>query len=386
MTGPATAGLPSDFVLPDYGRSTLSDLLPSVGAHLGVSGCDRDRLGLPVAQRYVVLLVDGLGDQLLRQSLQHTEYFSEVYGDVIPLTSGIPSTTATSLTCLGTGCVPGRHGMAGYSFLAPGGGQVMNALTWEGGPEDPHSFQPHATMFERLVQAGVAVESVGPARFADSGLTTAALRGPVFTGIDETDAQERIDATVRASRAGSRSVVYVYERSLDHTGHGRGVASSEWLATLTAVDAFAGRLREALDDEVCLLVTGDHGMVDVPPQRHILVEDVPSLQRGVDVLAGEGRLRQVWTRDVEAVRSRWGAELGERAVVTTREDAIEQGWFGPMDGQVRDRFGDVLVAMRDDWAVMSRALPGELGLVGQHGSLTEREMRVPLLVDHPESW
>ena len=62
------------------------------------------------------------------------------------------------------------------------------------------------------------------------------------------------------------------------------------------------------------------------------------------------------------------------------------GWFGDMSSRVRPRFGDVLVAMRDDWAVMSRALERELGLVGQHGSLTRAEMLVPLLIDHPESW
>ncbi|MFP5407355.1 MAG: ribosome biogenesis GTPase Der, partial [Gammaproteobacteria bacterium] len=48
-----------DLLLPAYGRSTLSDLLPSVGAHLGVPGCADDVLGLPAAQRFVVFVVDG---------------------------------------------------------------------------------------------------------------------------------------------------------------------------------------------------------------------------------------------------------------------------------------------------------------------------------------
>ncbi|WP_420177063.1 alkaline phosphatase family protein [Luteococcus sp. OSA5] len=378
--------IPDDFILPRYGHSALSDLLPSIGAHLGVPGCDRDVLGLPSAESYVVLLVDGLGDQLLRQSLQHTEYFSEVYGDAVRLTSGVPSTTATSLTCLGTGLVPGQHGTAGYSFRAPGCSHAMNALTWEGGPDDLLGFQPKATMFERLAAAGVTVTSVGLERFAGSGLTTTALRGPRFVGVDELDHPARIEASVAASREGSRNVVYVYERTLDHTGHGKGVASQEWLDALTSIDGFAAQLREALDDQVCLLVTGDHGMIDVSAERHVLVEDSPALLQGVDVFAGEGRLRQLWTSEPGAVQRRWEAELGERALVVSRVQAVEAGWFGPMDASLRDRFGDVLVAMRDDWAVMTRALPRELGLVGQHGSLTPAEMQVPLLVDHPASW
>ncbi|GAA1396732.1 nucleotide pyrophosphatase/phosphodiesterase family protein [Luteococcus peritonei] len=381
-----SVALPADWVLPSYGRSTLSDLLPSVGAHLGVPGCTDDRLGLPSARRWVVLLVDGLGHQLLQAALGQTEYFAEVFGDALRLTAGVPSTTATSLTCLGTGLVPGEHGMAGYSFRAPGGRQAMNALTWEGGPEDAEAFQPRETMFERAVAAGVAVTTIGPARFSGSGLTTAALRGPQFWAVDEQDAEARIQAAVRACDRAPQSLTYVYERSLDHTGHGKGVRSQAWLDTLARVDAFAGALREALADDVCLLVTGDHGMLDVPPERHVLVEDHPELGAGVDLLAGEGRLRQLWTDAPEAVARRWQQRLGERAVVRLRDEAVAEGWFGPVDPRVEQHFGDVLVALREDWAVMTRALPRELGLVGQHGSLTSAEMVVPLLVDHPASW
>lgn len=383
--------LPDEFVLPRHGHSTLSDLLPAIGAHLGVPGCLDDALGLPSTSRYVVLLVDGLGHHLLRGSLRHAGYFSELFGDAMTLTSGVPSTTATSLTCLGTGLEPGQHGMAGYSFLDPTGSHAMNALTWEGGPPDPVAFQPRQTMFERAAAAGVEVSAVGPARFETSGLTTAALRGPDFRAADESAPADRIEAAVEASRLGERSLVYVYERSLDHTGHGKGVASRQWLETLGAVDSFASELREALDDEVCLLVTGDHGMLDVPPERHVLVEDHAALLRGVELFAGEGRLRQLWVADAggpgpERVARRWALELGERAHVVTRDEAVADGWFGRVDDRVRSRFGDVLVAMRQDWAVMSRALERELSLVGQHGSLTQQEMMVPLLVDHPASW
>ena len=54
----------------------------------------------------------------------------------------------------------------------------------------------------------------------------------------------------------------------------------------------------------------------------------------------------------------------------TRDEAIDDGWFGPVDDDLRERYGHVLVAMRDDWAVMTRQLPRELTLVGMHGSLT----------------
>lgn len=387
MSAPAPGtALPDGLRLPRYGHSTLADLLPGVLSHLDPGSGAQDVLGLPSAGRYVVLLVDGLGHRLLRGALAHTEYFAEVFGDAVEITSGVPSTTATSLTCLGVGTPPGVHGMAGYAFRSPGTGRPMNALTWEGGPEDPTSFQPLPTVFERAAAAGVAVSSVGPARFEGSGMTTASLRGPVFEAVDEADDSARIDRAVAASRRGGRSLVYVYERSLDHAGHGKGCGSQAWLDALERIDAFAGRLREALDDDTCLLVTGDHGMVDVPSSHHVVYEDHPSLRSGVDLLSGEGRMRQLWTGQPEKVAQRWQQVLAERALVRTREQAEAEGWFGPLGQRTREHFGDVLVAMLDDWAVMTRSLPREMHLVGQHGSLTEAEMVVPLLVDHPASW
>lgn len=371
---------PDDPFLPEYGRSTLGELLPSVAANL--TGVGEDVLGLPSAQRYVVLMVDGLGWALLHSALPQLGYFPELLGDAKRLTSGVPSTTATSLTSLGTGLVPGRHGIVGYCFRE--GGALLNPLSWDEGP-DPRLVQPNETVFEALARAGVAVTSVAPVRFEGSGLTIAGLRGPAFSGVeDEDDLADKVRRTVAAAQAGERSLVYLYERSLDHIGHGMGVASPNWLAAFVRIDAFVEQLRGELPSDVVLLITGDHGMVDVAKADHIMFEDHPELVRDVDLFAGEGRLRQLYTRRPKAVAETWAGELGERAWVRTREEAIAEGWFGEVAASVEPRIGDVLVAMRDQHAVMSRELSGELTLVGMHGSLTEAEMCVPLLID--EGW
>ena len=123
-------------------------------------------------------------------------------------------------------------------------------------------------------------------------------------------------------------------------------------------------------------------MIDSPQDRWILAEDEPGLTGDLTLLAGEGRFRQLYAapRDVQGVRKRWSRALGERAWVLDRNDAIDAGWFGPVDRRVIERYGDVLVALRDDWAVMTRTQPKEFGLIGMHGSLTEQEMRVPVLI------
>ena len=370
-----------EMIRPAYQRSTLADLLPAVCAHLGVPGCD-DLLGLPASDRYVIVLVDGLGWHLLRKAVRNAEYLTSLLGDARPITAGVPSTTVTSLTSLGTGLSPGEHGMVGYTSRVPGLGQVLNALYWDA-PVDPRDYQPQPTMFERALAAGVAVTSVSPAHFATSGLTVAAQRGAEFVGFtNSSDDHQRASLIAAAAARGDRSLVYAYERDLDHAGHAHGCESGDWLDALTQIDRRLAVIRASLPDEVTMIITGDHGMVDVRPAHRLIAEDEPQLLVGLDAIAGEARFRQLYVdRDnPRLVAARWADLLGERAWVRTREDAIDDGWFGPVDDRVLERFGHVLVAMRDEWAIMTQTQPREHGLVGMHGSLTPAEMTVPLLI------
>jgi hypothetical protein len=367
-------------LVPRYGTGTLADLLPSIGAHLQTAGAT-DRLGVPDADRYVVLLIDGLGSELLQSFADRAPYLAGLSERTI--TSGVPSTTATSITSLGTGLAPGAHGVAGYSFWYPPIRDVLMTLRWPSGVSG-EDVQPQLTFFERLQRAGVACGTVAPANFAGSGLTTAALRGPRFWPVtNEADLSGRVDLAVASAGLAERTVTYCYERALDHAGHERGAGSPEWLAALARADELAQRLRAALDDSVRLVVTGDHGMINVPAGNRLIIEDAPHLLRDVTAVAGEGRLRQLMVADgsADAVASRWRAELAERAWVRTRTEAAAEGWFGELAPRFAARFGDVLVAMADDGAVMSRKLAREMSLVGMHGSLTPAEMVVPLLID-----
>lgn len=369
-----------DPIVPRFGAGALSDVLPAIGAQLGVSGFG-DVLGLPAADRYVLLLIDGLGERQLADAPGVAPHLSAGLAAGRTLTSVVPSTTVSAITSLATGLTPGEHGMAGYSFAHPFAGGVLNALAWEHGLSGL-DVQPRFTALERLARAGITVSTVLPGRFARTGLTEAALRGGRFVGIaDEEDFATRVDQIVDAALAGQRTFVYAYERSLDHLAHAHGTGSALWLDALVRVDAFVAELRRALPTDVRLIVTADHGMVDVGSADRLLIEDEPALSAGVHLMAGEGRLRQLYTRQPSAVARRWAERLGSGAWVRTRDEAVDAGWFGPMSAGMAPRFGDVLVAIRGTGAVLTRTLPGELRLVGMHGSLTAPEMFVPLIVE-----
>ncbi|NPC44348.1 alkaline phosphatase family protein [Nocardioides sp. zg-1230] len=368
------------FTPPAYGDRSLADVVPSVARALGVELPGHPAgLELPPAPSYVVFLVDGMGAELLTRYAHAAPYLSSLVEGGATGTAGVPSTTATSLTSLGTGLVPGAHGLVGFTARIPGTDRLLNHLWWDAGV-DPLEWQPHPTALGRLAHAGVHVTAVNKRDFDGSGLTLASQRGATYVGADRVG--ERIAATVAAS-ADQPSLTYVYDSDLDWTGHKFGVASTQWLQQLAMVDAEAEQLREALPASTRLLVVADHGMVDSPRDARVDVDEVDGMRDGIALLGGEARFRHLYCAAgaVADVAATWREVLGDRATVLTREEATERGWFGAVSPGVRPRLGDVMVACHGDTAVMStRDFAYEDTLVGLHGSLTSTEMLIPILV------
>jgi hypothetical protein len=369
-------------VLPRYGSRALSDVFPSAAAALGIPGF-ANVLGLPPARRICVLLLDGFGWNLLQRESGYAPFLSAAAAGTEPLTAGFPSTTATSLTSLGTGQPPGRHGVLGYQVAVPGTERLMNSLRWD--PEvDPLHWQPHATVFERASEYGSGVFQVSPGAFRGTGLTVAGLRGaryvPAETGGD-------LIAGVAESLTHDReALIYAYHSDLDKTGHLRGGDSDAWRYQLALTDGLVERLAGAVPADGLLVVTGDHGMVDVPPEHRIDADAHPHLRAGVRLLGGEPRARHVYTVPGAAadVLATWREVLGERAWVVSRQEAVEGGWFGPeVVPGVLDRIGDVIAAATGSTSIVAPAdEPSATLLIGHHGSLTADEQLVPLLVIH----
>ncbi len=360
-------------VLPDYGGASLADVLPAVGRALGMPG--EGALELPPASAYVVVLLDGLGAELLARHTEQTPFLSS--GSMKVGTCGVPSTTATSLTSLGTALPPGAHGLVGFTSRIPGTDRLLQALRWDKSV-DPQRWQPHEPYFATLERHGIATTVISKAEFEHSGLTQCGQRGARFVGAQTLT--ERVDHAVRAAQR-APSVTYIYDNDPDHTGHAHGVGSARWRAALDDADATLEQLRESLPASVKLLVVADHGMVD--PSVRVDIDEVPHLRSGLTLLGGEARFRHLYCRTgaVEDVRQAWSDYLGDRATIVTREEGVAAGWFGEVDPEVAPRLGDLMVVCGPELAVLSsRDFAIETQLVGMHGAMTDQEMLIPIVV------
>jgi hypothetical protein len=376
--------------LPRYGEASLADLMPSLLAALDVPGF-ANPLGVEPLRRACLLVADGLGWELLLANRRAAPVLAAAAERGGPVTTGFPSTTASSLASIGTGLPPGRHGLVGYTIALPGMDRAFNCLRWSpyglGGAKDlrdrfvPEQAQPEPTGFEVAAADGVEVTLVGAGEYATSGFTRAALRGGDYWRTHSLGDQAA--GALRGLGKGRRSLVYLYHPDLDRTGHVRGAAAEAWRLELAHVDRLVAHIAERLPGDAALFVTGDHGMVDLRPSQRVDLADQPELAAGVRLLSGEARARHVHTRHGAAadVLATWRGLLGHAMWVVPGEEAIAAGWFGPeVSDAARARVGDVVAAAHGPIGVVQREVdPTQAILTGHHGSMTPAEQLVPFL-------
>ncbi|AUN39990.1 alkaline phosphatase family protein [Tsukamurella tyrosinosolvens] len=369
----------------------LSDVLPSVCSAFGIAG--ENPLGLTVERDVVLLLIDGLGAELLRR---HAEDAPTLAAHVrSTLNAGFPATTASSLSSLALGAPCAAHGIVGYSFGVPDehGRRLFNSLRWTidgaSGPDareshPPRELQRRRSRLEDLADAGAEIHYVVPAYQETSGLTRASFRAAgVLHPASHLDEVRAGVLEVARHDSATRRFAYAYTGLLDAAGHVHGPGSPEWLGVLRAVDAMFADLLADLPATCTVLATGDHGMIQA--ESLVNLDVLPALHRGVRIIAGEARVRHVYLargHHVDDVLARWSETLGPHAHVVTREQALDEHWFGPTPPNpvVAHRIGHVLaVAQGGSVLVTPSQEPMESRMLGHHGAWTVDEQAIPLI-------
>ena len=366
-TTPADRGGP---VVPEYAGACVSNVVPALlddpdGIPAWMPPCVAD------ADQVVLLVLDGLGWEQLQPRLELAECLSSM--EAARITTVAPTTTATALTSIATGTPPGEHGVMGYRVAI--GRDILNILRWTTARGDArHSIRPESIgLVEPFCHQRAPI--VVRAEFEHSGFSSAHLRNSRFTGY-RTMSTLAIEVA-RMLRAGE-PFVYAYYDGIDKVAHEYGLGE-HYDAELIAIDWMVQYLTEVLPPGAVLVITADHGQVDVGDR---VIKPHPEVLSMVDFQSGEGRFRWLHALPGAAGELADAAKRhhGDVAWIMTREDTVSEGWFGPyVNEAAMSRLGDVALVAREDVSFDDPADTGPYDLVGRHGSMTSAEVYVPLL-------
>lgn len=383
----------SDWTLPDYAGGSVLNLAASLANHFGVRVPHaplRNALPLEGVETVVLLIVDGLGQWQLEKHIRdgdapNLERLMQRDSQVI--TSVFPSTTMAAMTSIHTATPPAQSGWLGYTMWL----EETQTLTEMIGQVDMESKKPLADkgflaavpgIYSSYAAAGVGVYAVQPQGYRGSWLNDWYWRGAAQLGY--VTANSLGSAATPALAVAGKKLIVLYWADYDSVCHKHGPSSAAASDEIAAVDHAIGRLLTRLpkDGKTALVVTADHGQIDLQPDKAVYLErDAWLVERLRGPPAGDRLCRtfRVQAGQLEAVRD----HLLRYGDVLNANEAWDAGLFGgvPAFETFRSRVGDLIVITRDGvqlcWTFSGKQPPRPHR--GSHGGLSHSQMRVPLL-------
>ena len=372
--------------------ANLASMLPSVpksfgrlseaylSALLALDG-NPNPLSLSPRASYAVILVDGLGVANIKAAGGHAGFLNQKLANSKSLYSGFPTTTATSLASLATGKQSGEHAFIGYRVFDRSISKPINLLNDLGAELPPRKYQELKTISEQGVELGKRVLTVGPGEYEGSGFTQATM--PASKYLPAKSFEDRFEIA-RSELAIPGTLVYLYLPELDQLAHRFGTSSPKWLNAIEELDSVIGRFAKSIPKTAGAILTADHGVIDVPKESHVYLDDYESL-KDILMIGGDPRVGFVYfdpSVDLAQKRESIEAELGYLVDVASVQDLVEAGWYQPLSKAAISLAPDLILLPKSNRVIYHRAFAKakSMEMIGQHGGMTKPEWEVPLLI------
>jgi Type I phosphodiesterase / nucleotide pyrophosphatase len=344
--------------------------------------------------RVVLVYFDAFGWRFVERHGDHPLFAG---ADVERWSSRFPSTTTVHSTTIHSGLPLGEHGLYEWNVFEPRLNRLVTPLWFcFAGDERPgtlfdagftaHDLFPEQTLYRRLLP--VPSHVVMPGGIARSSTSRALLEPATVHPFDE--AREGLAVLCDALAAEEHAYGTIYLGDADALMHMAGTDAPEVAALM---DGTLSAIAEASWPEGTLvLLTADHGMEGISPERTTYVNDVwPELGQHLELgadgkpLAPAGSCRDLFLHvlpeRLDEVEARLGELLAGVAEVRTVESLLAEGLFGPNITQaLTSRLANVVVLPAAGEAAYWLE-PGrfEQRFHGQHGGLSDNEMAIPLV-------
>lgn len=341
-------------------------------------------------KRVVLVVVDGLGYNYISSNIELVNLNRHLIGSI---DSVFPTSTASGITSYLSGVSPNIHGVFGWFQWLPEVGILSKPLPFrsrsgninlhESGIniEDCFNFP---SFFNEL---NVKSYSHSPKLISNAPFNVYATRGSDRISYDTPD--QIISNLVSAfGNYESNQYHYVYYPYFDSSCHEFGLDSEETYQEALKIDGFVADLKkDVCDKDAIVIVTSDHGMIDIPSKNQLYISDFPELCGLLSApLSGEPRVSYclVESKKRKKFVTTFEETLGQFAYLVESKKMVKNGWFGSeklweMCGKER-ALCDYIILMKQNYTLVDQ-LPAEPdnSFIGMHGGTTSDELLVPIV-------
>ncbi|MBU0677000.1 MAG: alkaline phosphatase family protein [Verrucomicrobia bacterium] len=391
-----TKGPLRGFYAPDYNGGSIVNLLSSlIHAKGGIS--PHSELGslsaasLASSERIVYLCVDGLGLHQLKKFVESGGGQSFFAGrEYQTISTVFPATTAAAVTCFSTGVTPAEHAIPGWFVHLQDVGVVTAILpgtTRTGMPVFPedHDLSAYLKIPSYVETVKAKTVLVHPSHLLESKFTNACTRWQKKRG--HTSLLELEQQIVGFANEAEPGLAFAYWPDYDMLCHEAGCFADRTVNHLAEIDKVLGRIAGQIEGTgTTLIVTADHGLVDVPAENLVRMSDIPGFMDSLTIIpSGDARHVSCFVKPykVRAFLDIVSKKLYRACMCIAREDLVASGVYGPgkQHPALLNRIGDYVLLARNGWG-FDHALAGSgpSDLIGNHGGMSEDEMLVPLFV------
>lgn len=404
--------LPQSAVLPEYSGKSLLNVPPTILRIFNIEGTKpvlpeeyyNNVLG---ADKVVLLVVDGFGDNLYQGEAQKYDFFKKLKGkgNNHTITSVFPSTTSAALTTLNSGLSPYEHGIPEWYVYFRELEAVIIPLPYI--PTDPLDAPrlanpPEGMLFNQKSIYDILDANKVPAfAFASEEIANTPYNESVFKNA-RTIKYWSLASFVMSikqilEQTNGRAYFYAYWRDIDHAQHVTGAGSEEAKAEIRILakalqEELVAKLDPKVAEKTAILLTADHGQVTVDPEKTVYIDSISDIQSYLKTTASgriippSGGPRDLFLHIVdeklEEAQKLLQEQIGDKGIVYKTQDLIEMGLFGTgtPHPEFESRVGNLLIlASADNTFAYRYTKETVFDKHGHHGSLTSTEMLVPFV-------
>lgn len=352
------------------------------------------------------ILIDGFGQKQWDDYKNTIRLMKaiESNGIVTAIDTVFPTSTPVALNSLySNGQPPLQHGLIDWWMYDSDIDNIMITLPFCTMQDDrpgslkgtlpPKTLYNGTSIFEVLSSKGIDVKSFISDKYSRSVYSSTTLKGSkVIAHNSAVDMMSHLSAAIAS--ANSPTYLYGYWGDVDETGHTFGPNSPEH-ATAThdffsALTNFIKNLDTVIAKKTLLLISADHGQIDVDPVQTIYLNDFHGFDNLLAV-SDSGNTILPWggAREIFIQASHPNeayeflcSHLGNVADIVFTDDAIKLGLFGiseHMHPKFKSRTGNLIILPRGKQMIWYKHPYGETMVdKGQHGGLSHNELTIPL--------